>query len=62
MVTCNQCNKQTCKQCHEIKTKRGTTYYICPECYKKMTGKDIEIAGDSKESVRQHKPAERNNR
>lgn len=51
MVICSECNKATYTDYQTIQTKRKTTRYICKECYKRLFGKEVNSARDSKEST-----------
>lgn len=51
MVVCSECDKEIWTGYQTIQTKRKTTRYICKECYKKLFGKEVNSARDSKEST-----------
>lgn len=52
MVICRDCGKEIINgQYQEIHTKRKTKIYICNECVKKLFGKEVINADNSKQSV-----------
>lgn len=55
MEVCRECNRTVYSGFQLIKTARKTTVVICDECMKKIYGKEVASAGDSKESLREHK-------
>ena len=55
MEVCRECNRTVYSNFQLIQTSRKSKVVICNDCMKKVYGKEVDGAGDSKESLREHK-------